>query len=186
MTKSQIRELAQTIWTDSHLDKLILETERYMDQKEKEYVEAKRRTLFETLVAEGRQATDKEKYDACINRPLAKYRIKLCESEHKIGTGLTVMYIYGSEISYSRRNSHLMRHIILAHECGHILMHARRTDCDESLMLPPMSADMENDATYFAEEILIKLASGDAVAEYVIRNMTDNEVPDYNRDAIAD
>ena len=89
--------------------------------------------------------------------------------------GLTTLFDRGAIVNYPNIEDHLIRHIIIAHEIGHILLHSIKRKTDGIRVFYKIDTLLETEAFYFAERILLKRAKqvplerifGDNWQEYV-------------------
>ena len=88
-------------------------------------------------------------------------KIVLIDSKDDEKHGFTTLFSKGATIRYSSRINHLVSHIIIAHELGHLLLHTTMNE-DNIRELKEVSVrkdgeKLEIQATYFAEKILRKM-----------------------------
>lgn len=147
-----------------HLDYLVRAAEHYKDK------EVEKRIIFlkneiNKMVQEGdtgsteyhAKRVEKEYYEKYIR--ISSFLIELKEEEDMAkGIGQLEMQSKGATIYYSAHSNHLEKHVIIAHEVGHILLHTPdwlKNNFEHKINPHPIiEPHQENEATYFAEEIL--------------------------------
>ena len=99
----------------------------------------------------------------------------------KPGTGRVFLFDHGARIIYSNEDSALIRHIVIAHELGHVILH--------TAALPTITKRMEIEATYYAEEVTKRLVRENYHGNFffsdeAIRDAVLITCPNYNPDIL--
>lgn len=160
MKAHNIDEFIDKISSNNHLSYLIRATEKQLYLEDEEVVKLK----LEKLDEKRQQGLSKEKYQIALNE-IRCYeqnhmfnKIVLVQSIDRNVHGFTTLFDKGAHIRYSADVEHIVRHIIIAHEIGHLLLHTTR-DNDGIRHFSQIEDDaLEIEATEFAKKILLKRA----------------------------
>jgi len=163
MNTSQIDVLIENVTNGNHLDALIRATEEYVFKKDYEFVMEIKERIHRQMKFDKKYiptTEEQEVLDSIRKRDLF-YKIDIKEIDIPKGTGYIFLYDNGATIFYSKNSSHFEQHFTIAHELGHILMHAeRRIESKfKYKRKPTINSNQESEADEFAEKILRKLSS---------------------------
>jgi len=156
----EIREVScfvDRINRENHLSHLIKSAEDELYEADKDYVKRKK----EKLASKGANQAEMDqilRYEQ--DNVFSKIMLVSTEDNGRNYHGFTALFNKGAKIYYAFNDDHLTRHLIIAHEVGHLLLHTERNERDERVFKATSKNDWlrcEIEASYFAETYLRKM-----------------------------